>query len=329
MENLNWGIMSTASIATKHVIPAIKKAEHNFIGAIASRNKNKAQKTAERFEIKTYYDNYEDLILDPNLDIIYIPLPNTLHKKWVLKTAKAGKNILCEKPLGINAVQVQEMIEQAKKKDIILIEGFMYRYQPFIKKLKELLQLKIGDLRYLDINLSYMSTRPADDIRFNKNMGGGSLYDVGCYTVDLIRYLLGEKPVEVYNLFFKENKNHVDHSGTALLKFAGDITANLRYSFNSFAYKDFTAIGSKGKIIVNDLFEWFPEDERLIEVITKDKYETFSFKSIDPYLLEIEGIYDHIVNGNTLPEDIEASLDNLIIIDHLFKSAEKNVHVKL
>ena len=329
MKKLNWGIMSTASIARKHIIPAIKKVENNNVKAIASRNKDKAKNLADNFNIEKVYDDYEDLINDKDLGIIYIPLPNTLHKKWVLKTLEKKKNILCEKPLGINAAEVAEMIKKAQKENQFLIEGFMYRYQPFIKKLKKIINTRIGELRFLNINLCYKSSRPEGDIRFKKELGGGSLYDVGCYTVDFARLLLDEKPIEVYNVFYKINKYQVDHSGKAILKFTNNITADLNYSFNSHPHKDFTAIGSKGKVIVKDLFEWFPVKERTIELITENKIEQYTFKPKNPYILEIEGIYDHIVNGNSLPEDIKASLDNLIIIEHLFKSAGKNEPVKI
>jgi predicted dehydrogenase len=160
-------------------------------------------------------------------------------------------------------------------------------------------------------------------------VGGGSLYDVGCYTVDLARLIMGGKPKEVYNTFDRLGKNKVDQTGEALLRYENDVTFKLTYSFNSFAHKDFTAVGSQGKVIVEDLFEWFPEDDRTIELITDDQYEIFTFKVKNPYVLEIEGIYDHIINQKALPEDLNASLDNMIIIDHLFESAKKNVPVKL
>ena len=329
MNELNWGIMSTASIARKHIIPAIAEVENNNIKAIASRSYEKASDMADNFNIERIYDDYEDLINDKDLDIIYIPLPNTLHKKWVLKTLEKKKHILCEKPLGINAAEVREMIQKADQANCILIEGFMYRYQPFIKKLKEIIEKEIGELRFLDINLCYKSTRPADDIRFNKEMGGGSLYDVGCYAVDLARLLMNKKPTEVYNIFYKDAKNKVDHSGKAVLKFENNITADLNYSFNSFAHKDFIALGSKGKVVVDDLFEWFPEEKRAIELITDEQFEKFYFKPKNPYVLEIEGIYNHIINGKELPAKLSASLDNMIIIDHLFESAQKNQPIRL
>jgi len=329
MKELNWGIMSTASIARKHIIPAIQNVRNNKIGAIASRSQSKAKKMADNFNIKKVYDSYDQLINDKKLDIIYIPLPNTFHKKWTIKALEKKKHVLCEKPLGIDATEVKEMIEKAKKENQMLMEGFMYRYQPFIYKLKRLIQDEIGELRFLDINLCYKSTRPSDDIRFNKSVGGGSLYDVGCYTVDLARLIMGGKPKEVYNTFSRIDKNKVDHTGKALLRYENDITVNLTYSFNSFAHKDFTAVGSQGKIIVKDLFEWFPEDDRTIELITDEQYEIFTFKTKNPYVLEIEGIYDQIINQKALPEDLNASLDNMIIIDHLFESAKNNMPVKL
>lgn len=329
MKELNWGIMSTASIARKHIIPAIQNVENNIVRAIASRSYEKARDMAFNFNIEKVYDNYQDLINDSNLDIIYIPLPNTLHKKWVFKTLEQNKHILCEKPLGINAAEVKEMIQKAEQESCILIEGFMYRYQPFIKKLKEIIEKEIGELRFLDINLCYKSTRPDDDIRFNKEIGGGSLYDVGCYTVDLARLLINKNPIEVYNIFYKDTKNKVDHSGKAVLSFENDITVDLNYSFNSFSYKDFTALGSKGKVIVNDLFEWFPQNKRTIELITDEHHKKINFKAKNPYVLEIEGIYEHIINGKELPVNLSASLDNMIIIDHLFESAQKNLPVKL
>lgn len=329
MKSLSWGIMSTASIARKHIIPAINEVDNNIVRAIASRSKEKAYAMADNFNIEKVYNTYEDLIDDKELDIIYIPLPNTLHKKWILKTLEKKKHILCEKPLGMNAAEVKEIIKKAKNEKQFLMEGFMYRYQPFIYKIKDLINKEIGELKFLDINLCYKSTRPEDDIRFNKELGGGSLYDVGCYTVDFARLLMDQSPIEVYNIFYKYNKKQVDYSGKAILKFKSNITADLNYSFNSYPYKDFTAIGSKGKVVVKDLFEWFPNKERIIELITNEKSRHYTFKPKNPYVLEIEEIYNRIIKGKGLTDDLSASLDNMIIIDKLFESAQRNIPIKL
>ncbi len=226
MRQIKWGVLGTANIAKGYVIPAILKAENAILYGIAGRSKEKADsyKTAYGFE-KAYY-SYEALLEDEEIEAVYIPLPNTLHKEWVIKAAARKKHILCEKPLSGSEKDVKEMIKVCDEAGVYFMEAFAYLHSPVIKSIKEALDAgAIGKPKFIET--TFLTPTPKDgNIRLRKDTLGGSIYDLGCYNVSLILALLGEEPSEVKALAeFTEDK--IDLFTAAFFKFPGGCRASI------------------------------------------------------------------------------------------------------
>ncbi|SFL21866.1 Gfo/Idh/MocA family protein [Halanaerobium salsuginis] len=329
MKKIKWGILGCANIAKKAVIPAIIAAANSELYAVASRDQVKAKSFAAEFSAAKYYTNYADLLADQDLDAIYIPLPNNLHREWAIKAAAAGKHILCEKPLsGKNITEAEEMYAAAQENDVLLMEAFMYRFQPFVKQLKKMISDGvIGELKEIKANFTFNISDQTDNIRLSRKLDGGALNDIGCYTVNISRYLFGEKPLQVAN-FFEEAENGVDLSGSATLYFSQSRFANLYYSINSYPEQDLEVIGSEGSIKVPGFFSWLEDNYFLINKSGQE--EKLSVETGPQYQLEIEAFADAILNNTPLPLTIEAeTYPNLEVMDAMRKSAREEIIVKL
>ena len=194
---VRWGILSTARHGVKTVIPAIQAAPSAQVVAIASRDGSRAKEIAQKLKIPTTYDSYDALLADSTIDAVYIPLPNHMHKEWAIRAAHAGKHVLCEKPIGLNTAEAEEMVQVFRDTGLKFAETFQWRHHPQATKFRDLIREGvIGEMRLIDAGFSFMLNRP-DDIRWKPEMGGGSLYDVGCYPISFARYITGQEPLAV------------------------------------------------------------------------------------------------------------------------------------
>jgi len=195
-EQIRWGILSTANIAVKRFIPGAVRSRNGVVAAIASRDLHRARDVAESLAIPRAYGSYQELLDDPEVDAIYNALPNSLHAEWTIKAAAAGKPILCEKPLALDADQAHRMIDGCRSHGVLLMEAFMYRFHPQHARVIELIESgAIGELRFVRTAFTFMlEPFPADNVRLSSELGGGALMDVGCYCVNASRMLFGEEP---------------------------------------------------------------------------------------------------------------------------------------
>lgn len=256
MKILRWGILGCAAIADRAVIPAIQASETGQLVGIASRDESKAKNKAEQFDIPKYYGSYEALLADPDIDAVYIPLPNHLHKQWTIAAAQAGKHILCEKPLALNAQEAQEMVDACKEAGVHLAEAFMYRHHPRIARVKEIIASgEIGELRAIRGSFTFDGAENKGDIRFVKEWGGGSLFDIGCYPLSAARLIMGVEPeaVTVHALFSPEHGD-VDMMASGLVEFPGNISLTFDCGMWAPFRNELEVVGSKGTIIVNQTF---------------------------------------------------------------------------
>src|SRR2546426_4104100 len=191
-DRLRWGIISTARIGIRRVIPALLRSRPGTAVAIASRDLARARETAAKFQISRAHGSYEALLADPDVDAVYIPLPNTLHPEWTIRAARAGKHVLCEKPLAIDARQARTMVDACRAAGVLLQEAFMYRFHPQITELRRLVASGAVGVPWLARSAFTFSVGSDDDIRLNPALGGGGRLDVGCYCVSISRLLLGE-----------------------------------------------------------------------------------------------------------------------------------------
>lgn len=221
MKKIRWGVMSTARIGTETVIPAMQLGKYSRVTAIASRQLEKAQAQARKLGIKKAYGSYEELLADPDIDAVYIPLPNHLHVPWAIKALNAGKHVLCEKPIGLSAAEAQVLLDTARKfPRLNVMEAFMYRHHPQWQWAKQKVsEGKIGELRTIQTFFSYYNADP-ENIRNKADIGGGGLMDIGCYCISLSRFIFGAEPWRVCGIIEEDPNMKVDRLTSGILEFS-------------------------------------------------------------------------------------------------------------
>ncbi|NBH08622.1 Gfo/Idh/MocA family oxidoreductase [Amycolatopsis sp. SID8362] len=233
MTELRWGLLAAGTIAG-HFAAGVEESEHGTLAAVGARDVGRAREFAARFGIPAAYGSYEDLLADPDIDAVYVSTPHALHKEWAIAAAEAGKHVLCEKPLTITAADAEEVIAAARKHDVFLMEGFMYRLHPQTRRLAELIANgAIGEVRAVDTAFSFDSN-PEETARLgDPALGGGGILDVGCYCTSLARLVAqaatGEavvEPTEVSGMA-RLTADGVDEYATGLLRLPGDILATI------------------------------------------------------------------------------------------------------
>ena len=320
MTKIKWGILGAANIAKTAVIPAILESENGKLYAIASRGGNKLE-GFQHFNAQKYYDSYEKLLADPEVEAIYIPLPNGFHKEWCLKALRQKKHVLCEKPLALNASEVREMQETATQNGVILMEAFAYLHSPAIWKLKEVIQSgAIGWVKYIHSSFTFLMEGDSD-VRLDPAIGGGVIYDLGCYTMSLARYLLNEEPIKVQVLPTSLNGVDTDVAFQAL--FERGVKMSSYVSFGAEYHTNGIIFGEKGRIEMN--FRYNEGGELSFDVVTPAKKETIMVTARNNYTLEVEQLGRAIRLGEAPHIDLEFSLNNSKALDLLLEAVKKSI----
>lgn len=329
MSKIRWGIMSTANIAQTQLIPAMLRAENAEVAAIASRGA-KVHAVASAFRIPKAYESYEELLDDPEIDAVYIPLPNKLHKEWVLKAAEKGKHILCEKPASLTAIEASEMFQACRVQNVKFMEGFMYHFHPQHERVKEIIASgEIGEVKLMKSSHSFYLEGRDDEFRMDKDLGGGSLFDVGCYSIHAIRHVLQSEPIEVQGFAEIDATSGVDISTIGYLKLENGLSAVFDCSFDMFSRNEYEVIGTKGTIKVPLAFR--PDFNGHIGSIMIQTEGTTREEKIegDIYRMEIEHFSKAILD-NTQPLITEKStVDNMHVIEACYESIHTKKIVKL
>lgn len=320
MEKVQWGVLGAATIAVEQVIPAMLKSKYCNVLAIASRNKVKAQKTAEKFGISKCYEGYQELLNDTDIEAVYIPLPNHLHVEWAIKALKAGKHVLVEKPAGMNAKEVLGLQDEAQKNPgLKVMEAFMYKFHPQWVKAKELIDSgEIGTLKTIQSSFSFFDD-DATSITNRKSFGGGSLMDIGCYSISISRLLFGEEPKSVMASIEYHPEYEVDILASGILEFEqGNAT------FFCATQLDYTQqaqiFGTKGSIRFEIPFN--PPNDRPSKMwLTKDEVITeIEFEICDQYTLQADAFSLAILEDKATPVPLDDAIDNLTVIGKLHES---------
>jgi predicted dehydrogenase len=316
-EKIDWGVLSTARIGVDWVIPAIKKTKNGKVTAIASRDESKARRVAQSLGIPKYYGDYMKL-LESDVDAVYIPLPNSMHHKWTILAAEQGKHVLCEKPLGLNAKETEEMIAACKKAGVKLCEEFMYRFYPHITRLKALIDAnRIGRVSTIRSAFTF-KLDDQNDIRLNKDLGGGSLYDVGCYCVNFSRLIAGCEPIDV-RATAHIHKNGVDDVFAGIMQFPNDLFAVFDSGFQTGIRHYAEIIGEKGTLELPATFE--PAFVKPEITVRTDRTEILPGENVDPYALIAEDFADSILSNREPKYPLSDTLNNMRTIDMLYHSA--------
>lgn len=322
---LRWGVLSTASIARNKVIPGIQRGERSEVVAIASRDADLARSVADELAIPTAHGSYEALLADPDVEAVYVPLPNHLHKPWTIAAARAGKHVLCEKPLALTARDAEEMIEVCDREGVRLMEAFMYRLHPSWVSVRELLAGgRIGRLQAVQSAFSYFNDDPTN-IRNILEAGGGALYDIGCYCVNLSRMLFGTEPTGVQGAVVRDAVAGTDVLSAGLLTF-GDGLASFVCSTRAEDHQRVDIYGTEGRIAIDIPFNIPPDRPTTVRLVAggdppvAPHEEVFTFEAADPYTAEADAFAAAILANEPVPVPPDDAVGNLRVIERLLAS---------
>ncbi len=321
-----WGILGNAYIARQAVIPALQKADNTIVHALASRNPASAQKYAQETDIPNVVDGYAALLADPDIDAVYIPLPNNLHKPWAIKALEAGKHVLCEKPLALNATEAKAMAAAAEANNRLLMEAFMYRFHPRTKKIKQIVAAgEIGEPRLIHAAFCF-TLADANNIRFDPSMGGGALMDVGSYGVS-VASSLAAAPVVGVKAQAQFGVTGVDLTTTALLEFENGCLATIHCSFASALQQTYSIIGTTGSIeLPHNAFIPFDNDAVYYTRGRDDeKPIQHSIQGVDEYVLMVES-FTRTAQGRQPSEiPLQESINAMTILDAVAKASQSRL----
>jgi predicted dehydrogenase len=321
MTTLRWGILSTAAIGVQKVIPAIQRADRCEVAAIASRDGGRARAVADDLDIPVAYGSYEELLEDAALDAIYVPLPNDLHAPWTIAALEAGKHVLCEKPLAMDVAEAQTMIDAAEAANVRLAEAFMYRHHPtWVDAVRLVREGAIGELRAVQSWFSYHNDDP-DDIRNRPEHGGGALMDIGCYCINLSRWLFDREPQDVHALVARDPVMGVDVVTSALLAFPGGGQASFTCSMRTEPDQRVHIVGDRGRIDIEIPFNIPPDRPTRIRVTAggdppvAPATEVRTYAPADAYTLQADAFARAVLDGADLPVPPADALANQRVID--------------
>ncbi len=314
---LNWGLLSTARI-NRAVIPPIRNSKRNRLTAVASRSQDKADAYAREWKIGRAYGSYEALLADPEIDVIYNSLPNHMHAEWSIKAMRAGKNVLCEKPLAQNVEEVDAMAQAAHETGKVLTEAFMYRHHEQTLKVIEIAKSgRLGEVQLVRGAFRY-TLRREGDIRAREETGGGSIWDVGCYPISYARAVIGMEPVQ-FEGWQRIGAAGVDVLFVGQMRFPNGAFAQFDSSFISPFRAFMEIVGSQGTLDVPSPFK--PGASEKIVLRREDKEEIIHIRGDELYIGEIEDMADAVLLGKKPLMSLEDSRGNVAAIVGLIESA--------
>lgn len=322
MQKFNWGILSTANIGRRAMIPALKASNMAEVMAVASRDLDKAHRFADDLEIKKAYGSYQELLEDDQIHAVYIPLPNHLHKEWSIKAAEAGKHVLCEKPLALTAEDCEAMKAAAEANGVLLMESFMYRHHPRILAAREMLRAgKIGELRVIDAAFTFRLD-DVNDIRYQPEMGGGAVMDVGCYCINIIRLMAGREP-KVVHARAAWAPSGVDDQLVAILDFEDGLIAHFDCGFNMESRQKCIIAGTDGYLSLPWTYTPGLDETLILDQKGHGSPEKHRFDGVDEYRLIAEEFMRSVPTGNP-PYDADDAAANMRVILACLQSASQN-----
>jgi predicted dehydrogenase len=321
---LRFGILSTADIGLRKVIPAMQRADRVEVVAIASRDRARAEAAAAELGIARAHGSYEDLLADPDVDAVYDPLPNHLHAEWTIATARAGKHVLCEKPLATTVADAERMIEACEEAGVVLMEAFMYRLHPSWVAVRDLVTSgRIGELRAVQSWFSYFNDDPTN-IRNRLDTGGGALFDIGCYCVNLSRMLFDAEPVRIQGSVTRDPAMGIDVLTSGILDFPTGV-ATFTSTTRAEPDQRVHVVGTEGQIEIGIPFN-IPPDRPTSVFLTAGgdppvapATEELVFPTADPYTVQGEAFAAAVLDGTPVPIPTSDAVANLRVIEELFR----------
>lgn len=322
---LRWGILGTAHI-NRALIPPLRASRRSQLVAVASRTLERAQEYARQWQIPVALGSYEALLSDPGIDVIYNSLPNSLHAEWTIKALQAGKHVLCEKPLAITLEEMQHIEDAAIQSGKVVAEAFMYRHHPQTKKVKALVDSgAIGKLQLVRGIFTYQLTNP-DNVRLDPALGGGSIWDVGCYPISYARYIIDAEPEEVF-AWQVTGETGIDLLFVGQMRFPGSVYAQFDSSFITTFRWFMEVTGTEGTISVPSPYK--PGKREQFYLIRNDHIETINVRSQELYLGEVQDMENAILNSQPAYLSLDYSRGNVATILALLQSARQGRPIPL
>lgn len=324
---VQWGVLSTASIAMRRVIPAMQQCENAEIAAIASRSPEKAEAAAKELAIPKAYGSYEEMIADREIEAIYVPLPNHLHVEWSIRAASRGKHVLCEKPISTTVAEARRLLEARDEYGVKIGEAFMVRTHPQWIRARELVRSgRIGKLRSAFGFFSYFNIDPAD-VRNMAEFAGGALLDIGCYPIKTSRFVFGEEPSRVFGCIERDPSFKTDRLTSAILEYP---TGQCIFSASTqmVYYQKMQFFGTEGRIDVEVPFN--PPTDKPSRLFIDNGKELYgggsqveeSFPLCNQFTIQGELFSKAILENNEVPNPLEDSICNMAVIEAIFRSAD-------
>lgn len=328
MNKLRLGVLSVSGHFALRIQKPLSQSDILQVEGIASRKEEKARKAAEEWGIPRYYGSYQALLDDPDIDAVYIPLPNDMHAHWVKKAADAGKHVLCEKPFAMDAEETRMALEYARSKGVLAEEAFMYRFHPQWVQVKQWLDMgKLGKVKAIHCFFTYDNQDPGN-IRNQREKGGGALYDIGCYAISTARLIAGREPRRVVALMQEDQRFKTDVLSSALLDFDG-IQSSFTVSTQSYPEQKVQIIGEKGMLTVLQPFNARPELSEKVHLVCSDEELMHELPAVDQYRILFETFAKAISKEEEFPVSPMDPVNNMKVIDALFKSVEQNGWVEI
>jgi predicted dehydrogenase len=325
MKKIRWGVLGAARIARVKVIPALQRSAECEVIALASRSLENARAVAATLGIPRAYGSYEELLADPDVDAVYNPLPNHLHVPWSIKAAEAGKHVLCEKPIALDAAEARTLVAARDRTGVLIQEAFMVRAHPqWLAVREDVRSGRLGELRALQMAFSYLNRDPAN-VRNDATMGGGALMDIGCYPVVLSRFLFGEEPERVIATIDRDPEFGTDRLTSALLEFAHGQSA-FTCSTQLVPFQRMQVLGTRGRIEVEIPVNTLPDrPARILFDDGRDAMgggiEVRTFEPCDQYTIQGDQIARAIRAGQPAPVPLEDAVANMEVLDALVRSS--------
>ena len=322
MQKIRWGILSTANIGLKKVIPAMQRGSYSAVTAIASRDLDTAQAAAQELGIATAHGSYEALLQDDEVDAIYNPLPNHLHVQWSIKALEAGKHVLCEKPIGLTSTEGQQLVDAGRAHPHLkLMEAFMYRHHPQWQYTRSVVTAgTIGQLRSIQSFFSYFND-DANNIRNMANIGGGGLMDIGCYNISLSRFICDAEPERVVGVVEQDPDFNTDRLASAMLLFPDNVTSTFTCSTQLSPWQRVNIFGTQGRIEIEIPFNAPPNQSCRTWLQTDGEPKMVEHPACDQYTVQGDLMSQAIANDTPVPTPIEDAVANMKVIEAVRRSA--------
>lgn len=327
LKKVKWGVLSTAGIALRRVIPAMQKSQWCEISAIASRDLRKAQDAARELHLAKAYGSYEELLADPEIEAVYNPLPNNLHVPWSIKAAEAGKHVLCEKPVSLNVAEAKTLLGARDRCGVKIGEAFMVRTHPQWLRTRELIQSgRIGELRSVFGYFGYFDPDPAS-VANMASLGGGAIMDIGCYPIKTSRFIFGEEPNRVCSLFDRDPQMKIDRLSSVLLDYPSGqcvFTSGMQVVY----HQTMQFFGAKGRIEVEVPFG--PPIDKPARILIDDGANLYAagstvVETVPPcnqFTIQGDEFSKAIRGAGEVPNPLEDAIRNMAVIEAVYRSAE-------